>query len=284
MKRFKTKQEFKEENMGGPRNWNEKMDIYFGVPWETEGECNPHDLCQQNWDICYYHLTNMSHPYEGKDFLITFDEGTDTELLQKKCFALGYSWSNSGQEYVKYIDCGYFHITEQKEIKRGTTRDITAFHHSTPKLTLKEFMSGDRIKRTITNTAIQGDYMNWRASNMPLPQSSYFDMGGIVNPSAMPWSHRHMDLKINMTSLISDDLLHLNSPAWSEFEKEIKESNPISLISNKSKTNQDGRIIKVQRVTPTITGGERPKGCSISGRTGRTTIAVGHLSYKAITG
>ena len=274
MQRFKTRQEFREESEA-IRNWAApEMNVYLGVPWEETGELNPHGLSKSFWSICDYHLTDAPHPYEGKDFIITFDEGTNTELLQKKCVALGYHWID--KPYKKLEQFSSYIRIEGKRMRQGDVQSMKR-HSQTPKLTLEEFMRGDRLKST--NSAIQGAH----ASRMIMDEMQHLHSLDPTRPRPMS------QIKVDMGDIMGDwgalttmpKSDYSARPSAKSFMEELKE---ISSITNKSsKTNQDGRIIKVQRVTATITRGERPKGRSILGRASRTAIAVGYLSNKTIT-
>lgn len=58
-----------------------------------------------------------------------------------------------------------------------------------------------------------------------------------------------------------------------------------SIINKQTKTKNHGNTsVKVQRPAPKITTGKRNGGSVISGRRGRTAIAVGHLSNKEVRG
>jgi hypothetical protein len=64
-----------------------------------------------------------------------------------------------------------------------------------------------------------------------------------------------------------------------ELIKEKEDSTSINLNSL-----NNGKTVKVEAITPKIIRGEERRGCSISGRAGRTSISLGHLSYKTIAG
>lgn len=53
---------------------------------------------------------------------------------------------------------------------------------------------------------------------------------------------------------------------------------------NQVKQIENGKIIKTSRITPEIRRGEKIRGYRISGKTIRTSITVGHLSYATVTG
>ena len=50
----------------------------------------------------------------------------------------------------------------------------------------------------------------------------------------------------------------------------------------KTKSNEKSSV-KVQRETPDVTEGERFTGISVSGRTGKIAVSIGHLSYKTVS-
>lgn len=51
----------------------------------------------------------------------------------------------------------------------------------------------------------------------------------------------------------------------------------------KTKTNEKSNSVKVQRKTPNVSNGERFTGISVSGRTSKIAVKLGHLSYSAIS-
>lgn len=51
----------------------------------------------------------------------------------------------------------------------------------------------------------------------------------------------------------------------------------------KTKTNEKSNSVKVQRKTPNVSNGERFTGISVSGRTSKIAVKLGHLSYAAIS-
>ena len=55
-------------------------------------------------------------------------------------------------------------------------------------------------------------------------------------------------------------------------------------IENNNKNQNNGKSISVPKVTPTITRGERILGSPVSGKRGRATIGVGHLSLQKVSG
>ena len=50
-----------------------------------------------------------------------------------------------------------------------------------------------------------------------------------------------------------------------------------------TKSNEKSNSVKVQRKTPDVTNGERFTGISVSGRTGKIAVSIGHLSYKTVS-
>jgi hypothetical protein len=62
-------------------------------------------------------------------------------------------------------------------------------------------------------------------------------------------------------------------------DQKVENSTSINLNSL-----NNGKTVKVEAIAPTIIGGEKIRGCTVPGRTGRTSISLGHLSYKTISG
>lgn len=59
----------------------------------------------------------------------------------------------------------------------------------------------------------------------------------------------------------------------------IKDS---TIINNSKKEENGNKSIKVQAVKTTIRSGQKIIGCCVSGKTGKTTITVGHISNRTV--
>jgi predicted DNA-binding ArsR family transcriptional regulator len=63
-----------------------------------------------------------------------------------------------------------------------------------------------------------------------------------------------------------------------------KLSDKLNLSTNIKSENENGKIIKTQRVTPSVVRGEKRRGHTVQGKNSRTAITGGHLGYRTITG
>jgi len=63
----------------------------------------------------------------------------------------------------------------------------------------------------------------------------------------------------------------------------LEEFKQIINYNLKTKTNEKSNSVKVQRKTPNVSNGERFTGISVSGRTSKIAVKLGHLSYSAIS-
>jgi len=120
------------------------MNVYFGVPWDKEGVHDPHNLIGDTRYIAPQHLIDAPHPYEGKRFVIVLEEDCSTELLQKKCFALDYAWNN-GSKYLIDLSKHDYILLEENHMMVGSAEFLQREHQQTPKLSIQEFMDGDRL-------------------------------------------------------------------------------------------------------------------------------------------
>ena len=64
--------------------------------------------------------------------------------------------------------------------------------------------------------------------------------------------------------------------------KYLKKLNNNSQIKNSTNEKAIANTIKVCRITPTISTGERPTGIAVRGRTSKSSVIVGHLSNTTI--
>jgi len=121
MKRFKTKQEC--ASLNPPATL-----VYYGEP------CNSRDA--------FYRpeaYTTAPHPYEGKSFKIKVTP-KESEKVQKKAFALGYSWY-MGHIVLRVHEYGIF-VYKDKHMDSCSTENYFA-HHDSIELTPQQFLDGD---------------------------------------------------------------------------------------------------------------------------------------------
>lgn len=63
-----------------------------------------------------------------------------------------------------------------------------------------------------------------------------------------------------------------------------KLSDKSNLSTNIKLENENGKIIKIQRVTPSVVRGEKRRGHTVQGKNSRTSVTGGYLGYRTITG
>ena len=157
MKRFKTKRELKKTNFD---NWNNegKMDYLFGLPVinKTGGSVEHHPELTKGCSQWYAYTditTNELHPFDGLklEVEVTPDQ---SEKLQKKAFAMGYRWQNSGYK-IYHTESNFIHFNSYED--KRLTYSNGSRRISTLKLTYEQFMNGSlpkkkKMKKEITFT------------------------------------------------------------------------------------------------------------------------------------
>ncbi len=126
---------------------------------------------------------------------------------------------------------------------------------------------------------------NWKSVSPYFTVSSVGKVGGV---SILRFVESIIGVEIQYSSTSTNILDGMSfmelaySMGWrpkSEAKQQvINTSNHITTNTN------NGNIIIVSRITPTITTGQRPTGVRVSGRRRSSTAGIGHLSNKAATG
>jgi len=143
MKRFKTKQEFKNEYGDGWRRhsgWASflpSMDYLIGLPQKSIIDST---FMSEEWM-----LTTEPHPFNNLDIKVRVTP-KQSKKLQKKAFKMGYSWGMSRDVYVKNTDVCYLQTNKGR---LTCTREITIFNgwKECEELTYKQFMNGTVPKK-----------------------------------------------------------------------------------------------------------------------------------------
>jgi len=119
MKRFKTRQEY-----------GCSVSMRYGEPLKGLDHLHYGANC----------FTTDPHPYEGKSFKIKVTP-EESEKVQKKAFALGYSWG-CGDKNVSLEEGSYLYILSDKTIGWGDTEEFFRRHEG-DELTPQQFLDGD---------------------------------------------------------------------------------------------------------------------------------------------
>lgn len=87
--------------------------------------------------------------------------------------------------------------------------------------------------------------------------------------------------------IISDIELHDDVDIWKKIQDYYKGKTPtINKTSINVNQNQieNGKIIKIKRITPSVVRGERKRGSIIQGKNCRTSVTSGYIGHRTITG
>jgi hypothetical protein len=145
MRRFKTRQEFLAE-YGETRNWNECMDGWFGLPYsgKVPASGNPYpELVSNNWGISDIHIIEKPHPYYNEEYVVHVGSPMESEKVQKKAFALGYTWN--GERSLKYTGKAYLCFDDVTKLITYSDDASYIKKSSLPRLSVKQFMDADKL-------------------------------------------------------------------------------------------------------------------------------------------
>ena len=342
MRRFKTKQEFARE--GGPDNWSENMDVFFGLPQEKTGHFSLYpELESSSWTVQDIHLTNEPHPYHDVKVCVYVVNEDESALVQKKAFHMGYRWSSQGQT-VSHTEYRYLYFDTDGCITHSAfkRKNYLTYQQFMDGDTLSSFASGGLVtsvgcgsvsyhselgeatirKRRKLQTSlrvedhvhfdVKGEHITYRVSG-----SEQYHLSCMTNDNERIFQVLNLD-KVNFTKDVLgyyldgrfpytkslEDLHRLMEALHQEIAQQVAQqaSHEVivkgedlaaalasttqyireKLILHTSKTSKNGKIIKVSRTAPAIRSGESPGGRAISGRTSKTSVRRGSVSYQAV--
>lgn len=151
-KRFKTKQEFTrefgEDFRERVRNtFTQNMHYLFGLPYYGSMTANKklypelrskfRNVC---WSISEDMLTDKPHPYEDKSLKLKVTP-EESEMVQKKAFALGYNWGPETQ--VMFTKSPYLFLGGDKIITHMPEKTGKFEEDENIEITPQQFMDGD---------------------------------------------------------------------------------------------------------------------------------------------
>ena len=234
------------------------MEFFVGDLVKFKDRCSYEDIIPSSYNTSFNGVVNGKNIFKYNEAIV-----------------IGYYYYND----VKYYKCEYIDYTGERTVL-GFTGDVLKLRSSEYVFKVGDEVSFvDNIGNLLRNN-VSGYYNvpdEFYSANRGIyagkGTASFKTNKGIIKKI------RNHDSHIYIVEYLNVD----NIPTPLAFKKEnlklITKSN--TNVTNKTESSSNG--IKVQRPHPSVTGVTRRGTVSVSGRTSRTAVTVGHLSHKTVS-